>query len=84
MKEVITKKMLANFVDRVAYGTEEAWDDLKEEAINLTEQLPKQWICSFCGKNDSVVGKMIVNNSTEVAICDECIDLAHSIIREEA
>ncbi len=37
--------------------------------------------CSFCGKNQREVKKLIAGPS--VYICDECIDLCNDIIREE-
>lgn len=38
--------------------------------------------CSFCGKNQHKVRKLIAGPS--VYICDECVDLCNDIIREEA
>lgn len=38
--------------------------------------------CSFCGKNQHEVKKLIAGPS--VFICDECVDLCNDIIREEA
>lgn len=37
--------------------------------------------CSFCGKSQSEVRKLIAGPS--VYICDECVDLCNDIIREE-
>ena len=37
--------------------------------------------CSFCGKSQHEVRKLIAGPS--VFICDECIDLCNDIIREE-
>lgn len=37
--------------------------------------------CSFCGKNQEEVKKIIAGNN--VFICDECVELAQEIIREE-
>jgi len=37
--------------------------------------------CSFCGKNQNEVRKLIAGPS--VYICDECVDLRNDIIREE-
>ncbi len=37
--------------------------------------------CSFCGKNQDEVGKLIAG--PDVYICDECIDLCNEIVREE-
>ena len=38
--------------------------------------------CSFCGKNQKEVRKLIAGPS--VFVCDECVDLCNEIIREEA
>ncbi len=37
--------------------------------------------CSFCGKNQNEVKKLIAGPS--VYVCDECVDLCNDIIREE-
>jgi ATP-dependent Clp protease ATP-binding subunit ClpX len=42
----------------------------------------KALYCSFCGKSQHEVKKLIAGPS--VYICDECIDLCNDIIREEA
>ncbi len=41
--------------------------------------------CSFCGKSQKQVKKLIAGNGvyTGVCICDECIDLCHEVIAEE-
>ncbi len=41
----------------------------------------KTLYCSFCGKSQHEVKKLIAGPS--VFICDECIDLCNDIIREE-
>src|SRR5260364_250564 len=38
--------------------------------------------CSFCGKSQHEVRKLIAGPS--VFVCDECIDLCNEIIRDEA
>ena len=42
----------------------------------------EQLLCSFCGKSQRQVKKLIAGPG--VYICDECIDLCNDIIREEA
>ena len=37
--------------------------------------------CSFCGKSQHEVKKLIAGPS--VFVCDECVDLCNDIIREE-
>ena len=41
----------------------------------------KQLFCSFCGKNQSEVKKLIAGPS--VYICDECVSLCNDIIKED-
>ena len=41
----------------------------------------KLLFCSFCGKNQNEVRKLIAGPS--VYICNECIDLCNAIIQEE-
>lgn len=42
---------------------------------------PKHFQCSFCGKDDKDVRKLIA--AFEVAICDECIELCTQILESE-
>lgn len=46
-----------------------------------TEDSGKLLYCSFCGKSQHEVRKLIAGPS--VFICDECVDLCNDIIREE-
>ena len=39
--------------------------------------------CSFCGKSQDGVRKMIEGAGPNVCICDECVDLCGEIIKEE-
>ena len=45
------------------------------------ESKEKQLFCSFCGKNQSEVKKLIAGPS--VYICDECVSLCNDIIKED-
>ena len=45
------------------------------------QQVDKKLYCSFCGKNQSEVKKLIAGPT--VFICDECVELCMDIIREE-
>ncbi len=45
------------------------------------ETKDKQLFCSFCGKNQSEVKKLIAGPS--VYICDECVSLCNEIIKED-
>ena len=42
----------------------------------------KNLLCTFCGKNQNEVKKLIAGPS--VFICDECVDLCNDIIQEES
>jgi len=46
-----------------------------------TDDNGKLLYCSFCGKSQHEVRKLIAGPS--VFICDECVDLCNDIIREE-
>ena len=48
---------------------------------NEIETKDKQLFCSFCGKNQSEVKKLIAGPS--VYICDECVSLCNDIIKED-
>ena len=48
---------------------------------NTIEDEDKLLYCSFCGKNQNEVRKLIAGPS--VYICNECIDLCNDIIKEE-
>jgi ATP-dependent protease Clp ATPase subunit len=41
----------------------------------------KEEICDWCGKPESEVAVMIIN--LDIAICCECIDLAHFICEQK-
>ena len=47
----------------------------------MAENKDKSLFCSFCGKNQEEVKKLIAGPS--VFICDECVDLCNDIIVEE-
>ena len=49
--------------------------------INNSENDGKLLICSFCGKNQHEVRKLIAGPS--VFVCDECVELCNDIIKEE-
>ena len=52
---------------------------MTEEKGNSEDKL---LFCSFCGKNQNDVRKLIAGPS--VYICNECVDLCNDIIQEEA
>lgn len=47
----------------------------------MSEGNPKTLHCSFCGKSQNEVRKLIAGPS--VFVCNECVDLCNDIIREE-
>ena len=49
---------------------------------DTTNDSGKLLFCSFCGKNQNEVRRLIAGPS--VYICDECVDLCNDIITEEA
>ena len=51
------------------------------EEENGKDQNGKILFCSFCGKSQNDVRKLIAGPS--VFVCDECVDLCNDIIREE-
>ena len=38
--------------------------------------------CSFCGKTDEQVKKLIAGPTPDITICNECIDLCNEILEE--
>jgi ATP-dependent Clp protease ATP-binding subunit ClpX len=54
---------------------------MTDETSNSSDDSGKLLYCSFCGKSQHEVRKLIAGPS--VFICDECVDLCNDIIREE-
>ncbi|WP_304440265.1 ClpX C4-type zinc finger protein, partial [Oleiphilus sp. HI0067] len=54
---------------------------MSDEKNGKGEDNGKLLYCSFCGKSQHEVRKLIAGPS--VFICDECVDLCNDIIREE-
>jgi ATP-dependent Clp protease ATP-binding subunit ClpX len=54
---------------------------MTDDTSNTGEDNGKLLYCSFCGKSQHEVRKLIAGPS--VFICDECVDLCNDIIREE-
>ena len=48
--------------------------------MSENQETDKKLFCSFCGKNQSEVKKLIAGPS--VYICDECVSLCNDIINE--
>ena len=49
--------------------------------MSESQETDKKLFCSFCGKNQSEVKKLIAGPS--VYICDECVSLCNDIIKED-
>ena len=45
--------------------------------------MEKESRCSFCGKSQSDVKKLISSPTTQTSICDECVEICKEIIKEE-
>jgi ATP-dependent Clp protease ATP-binding subunit ClpX len=54
---------------------------MSDDRYNKGEESGKLLYCSFCGKSQHEVRKLIAGPS--VFVCDECVDLCNDIIREE-
>ena len=54
---------------------------MSKESSGSGDDSGKLLYCSFCGKSQHEVRKLIAGPS--VFICDECVDLCNDIIREE-
>ena len=52
-----------------------------KEIMSTNRKTDMMVYCSFCGKNQEEVQKIIAGNNA--FICDECVELAQEIIREE-
>ena len=54
---------------------------MSDDTYNKEDENGKLLYCSFCGKSQHEVRKLIAGPS--VFVCDECVDLCNDIIREE-
>ena len=54
---------------------------MSDDRYNKGDDSGKLLYCSFCGKSQHEVRKLIAGPS--VFVCDECVDLCNDIIREE-
>jgi ATP-dependent Clp protease ATP-binding subunit ClpX len=54
---------------------------MSDDNFNKGDDNGKLLYCSFCGKSQHEVRKLIAGPS--VFVCDECVDLCNDIIREE-
>lgn len=43
----------------------------------------KQHVCSFCGKTEAEVYRLIANPENDIFICDECVESCYDLIEEE-
>ncbi len=44
---------------------------------------PGEVRCSFCGKPRDRVARMIAGPTLQVAICNECVELANEVLAEQ-
>lgn len=56
--------------------------EIQLKRIDPDASLEDDYICSFCGKGQSKVKKMILGPEN-VIICNECVDLCNEIIHED-
>ena len=54
---------------------------MSDDTYNKEDENGKLLYCSFCGKSQHEVRKLIAGPS--VFVCDECVDLCNDIIEEE-
>ena len=54
----------------------------RKRGVNMPGRVDDKIRCSFCGKTQDQVRKLIAGNNN-VFICDECIDLCSEILEEE-
>jgi len=54
---------------------------MSDDNTTKDQESGKLLYCSFCGKSQHEVRKLIAGPS--VFICDECVELCNDIIREE-
>ena len=54
---------------------------MTDDRLSRSGDSSKILYCSFCGKSQHEVRKLIAGPS--VFICDECVELCNDIIREE-
>ena len=54
---------------------------MSDDGFNKEDENGKLLYCSFCGKSQHEVRKLIAGPS--VFVCDECVDLCNDILREE-
>jgi len=54
---------------------------MSDDTHNKSDDNGKLLYCSFCGKSQHEVRKLIAGPS--VFVCDECVELCNDIIREE-
>jgi hypothetical protein len=91
MKKAFTKGELRDFVHNVLssdceqLGVHPEWLEIVRQAriLSSMEGYKESYTCSFCGKGSDHVRKMVANHTANVAICDECVKLASSIVDED-
>ena len=76
---MFSRKYIETIIAKLRGGDKK--DDNKGDNMNDNKG-DKLLYCSFCGKSQHEVKKLIAGPS--VFVCDECVELCNEIIREEA
>ena len=73
---------VAKELKKLVTAIEDSFKRSYYESDSEQDQQRKPLVCSFCGKSQDEVRKLIAGPT--VYICNECIDLCNDIIRDEA
>src|SRR5437867_4375501 len=73
---------VAKELKKLVTAIEDSFKKSYYESDSEQDQQRKPLVCSFCGKSQDEVRKLIAGPT--VYICNECIDLCNDIIRDEA
>jgi hypothetical protein len=62
-------------------GSQPAHVTLSFIGIDIEAEACIDMVCSFCGKTQREVKKMVASTSSVVVICDECVGLATDMVK---
>lgn len=82
MTKVVAKEDFDEFLTDFVNSELADWPEFVERAKKLRRDKEQVWVCSFCGKPQEVVSRLVVKHETGAAICDECTDLVRMIVEE--
>lgn len=74
-------KWFYNLVTMLEVTLEEAYGDEWADTIEIPKMPDKEIRCSFCGKGENEVAKIIAG--PYVYVCDECVEICHEIVVED-